>query len=165
MKVKRTDEQFYFSNPFLFIFSYFFFLSFFFFPSFIFSYHLFIYYFLFIISMLLQTVKKHSTCYSSPPPCLNDCSSSSIEVRGLWQLEKYQILVFLYNSFEIFKGILMSKLAWSCCIDESLHMLYVLKSCYKISRKSIERSSILNLSCGQGDNHKKMFWDYGGCPT
>jgi hypothetical protein len=37
-------------------------------------------------------------------------------------------------------------------------MLYVLKSCQKIFRKLIERSSILNLGCGQGGNHKKMFW-------
>jgi hypothetical protein len=32
--------------------------------------------------MLLRTFKQHNTCYSSPSQCLNDCSSSSIEVRG-----------------------------------------------------------------------------------
>jgi hypothetical protein len=37
-------------------------------------------------------------------------------------------------------------------------MLYVLKSCRKIFRKFVETSSILNLHCGQGGNHKKMFW-------
>jgi hypothetical protein len=64
--------------------------------------------------------------------------------------------IFLYKSFEIFKGILHIKTRM--IIDESLHMLYVSKSCQKIFRKFIERSSILNLGCSQGGNHKKMFW-------
>jgi hypothetical protein len=85
MKLKKTSEHFYFSLfSFLSLFSYFFpspsFFSFFpspyFFPS---PSSL---YFLFFIFMLLQAFKKHSTCYGSPPPCLNDCSSSSIEVTG-----------------------------------------------------------------------------------
>jgi hypothetical protein len=59
--------------------------------------------------MFLRTFKQHSTCYSSPPPCLNDCSSSSIKVRDIWPLEKYKILVPLYTFFEIFKGILHVK--------------------------------------------------------
>jgi hypothetical protein len=37
-------------------------------------------------------------------------------------------------------------------------MLYVLKSCQKIFREFVKRSSILNLGRGQGGNHKKMFW-------
>jgi hypothetical protein len=60
------------------------------------------------------------------------------------------------NLFEIFKGIL--HVENHMIIDESLHMLYVSKSCQKISRKFVERSSIHNLGCGQGGNHKKMFW-------
>jgi hypothetical protein len=63
--------------------------------------------------------------------------------------------LFPYKSFEIFKGIL--HVETRMIIDESLHMLYVLKSCQKIFRKFVERSSILNLGCGQGGNHKKMF--------
>jgi hypothetical protein len=51
---------------------------------FIFSLFLFFLFFIFYSSffMLLRTFNQHSTCYSSPPPCLNDCSSSSIEVMG-----------------------------------------------------------------------------------
>jgi hypothetical protein len=60
---------------FCFLFSYFLLSIFSFLLSFFFS-------FLFIFFMLLQTFKLHSTCYSSPLPCLNDCSSSGIEVRG-----------------------------------------------------------------------------------
>jgi hypothetical protein len=49
----------------------------------IFSFFFFFYFFSsFIIFMLLRTFKQHSTFYSSPPPCLSDCSSLSIEVRG-----------------------------------------------------------------------------------
>jgi hypothetical protein len=33
-----------------------------------------------------------------------------------------------------------------------------------IFRKFIERSSILNLGCGQGDNHKSMFLGLGWMP-
>jgi hypothetical protein len=73
----------------------------------------------------------------------------------MWLLEKYKILVFLYKSFEIFKGIL--HVETRIIINESLHMLYVLKSYQKIFRKFIERSSIVNLGCGQGGNNKKMF--------
>jgi hypothetical protein len=58
-------------------------------------------------------------------------------VRGLWLLEKYKILTFLYKSFEIFRGILHVKTLHDlACIDESLHMLYVLKSCQKTSENS-----------------------------
>jgi hypothetical protein len=58
--------------------------------------------------------------------------------------------MFLYKSFEIFKGI--HHVEARMIIDESLHLLYILKSCQKIFRKFIERSSILNLGCGQGGN-------------
>jgi hypothetical protein len=61
--------------PSSFFFSYYFFLLLFFFIHFYFP-------FLFIIFMFLLTFKKHSTCYSSLPPCFNYCSSSCIEVRG-----------------------------------------------------------------------------------
>jgi hypothetical protein len=47
----------------------------------------------------------------------------------LWLLEKYTIIVFLYKSFEIFMGILHVKTPHDLgCIDESLHMLYILES-------------------------------------
>jgi hypothetical protein len=44
-------------------------------------------------------------------------------------------------------------------------MLYVLKSCKKISKKFVERSSILNLGCGQGGNHKKDVLSLGWMPS
>jgi hypothetical protein len=122
------EEHFYFSL-FLFLFSFLIFsFFFFFFPS----YFLLFFYFLFIIFMHLRTFKQHITCYSSPHPCLNDCSSSSIEVRGPVAAKEYKILVFLYKSFEIFKSILHVE---THIIDESLHMLFVLKYCQKIFRK------------------------------
>jgi hypothetical protein len=69
----------------------------------------------------------------------------------LWLLEKYTIIVFLYKSLEIFMGILHVKTPHDLgCIDESLHMLYILESCQKIFRKFIERLFILKLGCGQG---------------
>jgi hypothetical protein len=50
--------------------------------SFLYCFFLLLLFFYSSFFMLLWTFKKHSTCYNSPPPCLNDCSSSSIEVRG-----------------------------------------------------------------------------------
>jgi hypothetical protein len=43
-------------------------------------------------------------------------------------------------------------------------MLYVLKSCQKIFRKFVERSSILNLGCGQGGNKKDVL-GFGWMPS
>jgi hypothetical protein len=39
-----------------------------------------------------------------------------------------------------------------------------LRSCQKIFRKFVERSSILNLGCGQGGNHKKDVLGLGWMP-
>jgi hypothetical protein len=64
--------------------------------------------------------------------------------------------VFLYKSSEISRGIFhVETLHDLVCIDESFHKLYILNSCQKIFKKFIERSSILNLGCGHGGNHKK----------
>jgi hypothetical protein len=81
-EAKKNWGAYLFFSLFSFLFVFLFFLSSSFFLSFLHFFFSLFFIFLFFIFMLLQTFKQQSTCYSSPPPCLNDCSSSSIEVRG-----------------------------------------------------------------------------------
>jgi hypothetical protein len=130
MKLKRTEEHFLFFSLFLFPFRFLFFLSSSFFLSFLHFFLLFI--FLFFISVLLRT------CYSSPPPWLNDLSSSSIDVRGAMGAKEAQNPCIPLQIFWIFKGILHVK---------TLHNLVVLMSvdakCAPSAKHTASRTSWL----------------------
>jgi hypothetical protein len=127
---------------FFFLFLFFFFSPF--FLSFLHFFSFFIFYssFLFSSELLSNIVLSIAV----PSPMLKWLLASSIEVRVVWLLEKYKILVFLHKTIEIFKGIIHV---------ETPHILVALMSpsiCYmswNLARKFVERSSILNFGCCQ----------------
>jgi hypothetical protein len=74
---------------------------------------------------------------------------------NLWLLENYEILVFLYKSFEIFMGILHVKLAWSLMSPCICYMSW------NLTRKSSENSSKdhpYSIWVVVKEVIKKMFW-------
>jgi hypothetical protein len=75
--------------------------------------------------MLLWTFKQPSTFYSSRPPCLNDCSSSTIEVSGPMAAREVQNPCVPLQIFWSLQGHPPCR---NSTFDESIHMLYILKS-------------------------------------
>jgi hypothetical protein len=128
---KEPRNIFYFSYfSFLFFFYFFFFFSF--FPSYFSSLYFFILQFL----CSSKLFRQHSTCYSSPPPCLNDCSSSSIEVRGPMAAKEVQNpCIPLENFWNLQVQSSMSKLEWSLMSPSICYMSW------NLARKSSENSS------------------------